>query len=950
MLKPISLAGCCLALVMAAATARAQSVDQDFEFAQRLIERGFPDFANKLMQQVAAKHPDQAGRAKLVKAEGLISQRKFAEAEAVISELPAGDPKADAIRLALGRGYFRVGDMDRARAIYKGFFDQFKTPPSDPDLLKAYRDAAYQFAQMLQQAGDLAGAAEALGRIIATKPGREIERSLMAEQAQMLVDQAVKSSGAERTQLLDRAAKICGEIQWGGVDLWFGHSIITLANIELAKGNRARAQELITKQYRDILREIDKLIEEQNLSRALNPNAGARFLLGQMYEQDAEAAARDPAKKDEVIQALGRALNEYFNVFVKYGDSDWGPRAGIKANEVKARLESMGKTVNVDLGAHAEQAAATQMRLADNLFREKKFAEAAVEYLRVANAYPTADAAARALGFATQSYLELGDKLFARMVIQHIAERYSGRPAGATALLAAATTANNKKDSEFATEIYEAYLKGFPQHERAGMILFFLGNERRKAGDNEGANYYFQRIVDNYPKDQYYPQALRLIARSYYDLGDFEKAAAAYAKLVNDVPPSPERAAAQFSLADCYVRLQQWPKAAAELKTLIDWLTPTNNPYASTDADRERNRALLERAFFQRANVIARITAPADRVQQLRSAALQLYEQFLSQFPKSELAPKALMGLGQMQLALGQTDAAAQTFDRLAREYPQSEEGKNALFSLARSAMEIGQIEQARQAFRKMAQTPDRFSPDEFARIGQLMIDAKLYDEALEAFRIAAENPQILATKDTPASRAILERALFGVGSANFARGNYEEAVKALERLLQEYPRSGLFFEARFMLGEAYAALGNFLAASQSLSDIFRFANDPIQINRASMKLAEVQLRANDKAGALASYQRVALLSDPSKQEQRPFIQEALLKSVPLAMEIGRFKDAVESCDQFLQLFPTSDKVSDVRRMRAEAALQVSSAAGAPPAGSPPAGSPASGQSGGETP
>lgn len=934
MQKMLSRAACCVLAAFLTGEARAQTVDQDFEFAQKLIERGFPDFANKLMLQVVERNPDQAGRAKLIKAEGFISQRKFAEAEAVIAELPAGDPKADAIRLALGRGYFRVGDMDRAREIYKRFFDQFKQIPSDPDLLKAYRDAAYQFGQMLQQSGDLLGAADAMGKVIATKPGREIERSMMAEQAQLLVDHALKLSGGDRDKILAQAAKLCADIQWGGVDLWFGHSIITLANIELAKGNRARAQELITRQYRDILREIDNLIKEQNLPGSLNPIAGSRFLMGQMYEQDAEAAARDPAKQDELVQALGRALNEYFNVFVKYGDSDFGPRAGIKANEIKARLEGMGKTVNVDLGKHAEQAAQTQLRLADNLFREKKFADAAVEYLRVINAYPTAEASIRALGFVIQCYIELNDKLYARAMIEFIQERYAGSPAGAVALLSAATVANNKKDAAFAGEIYEAYLRGFPKHDRAGTILFFLGNERRKAGDDAGANFYFQRIVDHYPQDQYYPQALRLIARSYYDLGDYEKAAAAFAKLVSDIPPSPDRANAQFSLADSYIRLGQWAKAGAELKTLVDWLTPANNPYASTDADREKNRALLERAMFQRANVFARINEPADRVPQFRTAAQQLYDQFLNQFPNSEWAPKAMMGQGQMQMALGQMDAAAQTFERLAQRYPQSEEGKNALFSLARSAMEIGQFDQARQAFRKMAQDTGRYAPDEFARIGQLMIDAKLYDEALEAFRIVTENPQVQATKDTPASRALLERALFGVGSANFARGNFEEAAKALERLLQEYPRSGLFFEARFMLGEAYAAQRNFLASSQSLSDIFRFSNDPVQINRASMKLAEVQLLANDKTGALASYQRVALLSDPTKPEQRPFIQEALQRSIPLAMELNRFKDALDSSDQFLQLFPTSDKVPEIRRLRAEAALRASTTGEQPATGS----------------
>jgi TolA-binding protein len=907
--------------------ARAQSLDQEFEFATKLVERGFPDFANKLMQQIVERHPDQRGRALMIKAEGLISQRKFAEAEAVISELPLGDPKADAIRLMLGRGYFRVGDMDRARALYQDFFNRFKDLPTDPDLLKAYRDAAYQFGQMLQQSGDLLGAVDALGKIIATKPGRDVERSMMAEQAQLLVDHAAKLSGAERDKVLAQAAKICADIQWGGVDLWFGHSIITLANIELVKGNRARAQELITRQYKDILREIDNLIKEQNLPTTFNPNAGARFLLGQMYEQDAEAAARDPAKQDEMVQALGRALNEYFNVFVRYGDTDWGPRAGIRANEIKARLEGMGRTVNIDLGAHAEKAATTQLRLADNLFREKKFAEAASEYLRVVNFYPTAEASMRAMGFIIQCYIELNDKLFARTMIEFTAERYAGQPAAANALLSAATLANNKKDTAFATEIYEAYLRGFPKHERAGTILFYLGNERRKAGDNEGANFYFQRIVDNFPQDQYYPQALRLIARSYYDLGQFDKAAAAYAKLVADIPPSVDRAAAQFNLADSYLRLGDWSKAAAEFETLIRWLTPRDNPYSATDADRERNRGLLERAVFQRANAYARMTEPAEQLAAFRDAAMRGYEQFIKLFPKSELAPRALMGLGQIQLSLGQYDAAARTFEQLAAQYPQSDEGRNALYSLARSAMEIGQFDQARMAFEKMAANASAYSPDEFVRIGQLMIDAKLYDQALQAFRIVSTNKQVLETKDTPASRALLERALFGVGSANFARKNYEEAIAALEQLLQEYPRSGLFFEARFMLGEAYAALEKFAAASQSLSDIFRFSNDPIQINRASLKLAEVQLRANDKTGALASFQRVALLSDASKPEQRPFIEEALWRSIPLAMELERYKDALDSCDQYLQLYPTSDKVPEVRRLRAEAALRASAAA-----------------------
>jgi outer membrane protein assembly factor BamD (BamD/ComL family) len=101
-------------------------------------------------------------------------------------------------------------------------------------------------------------------------------------------------------------------------------------------------------------------------------------------------------------------------------------------------------------------------------------------------------------------------------------------------------------------------------------------------------------------------------------------------------------------------------------------------------------------------------------------------------------------------------------------------------------------------------------------------------------------------------------------------------------------------------------------------------------VNQASLKLAEIQLKGGDKTGALASYQRVALLTDANKAEQRPFIEEAILKGLPIAMELGRYQDVVESCDQFLKLFPTSERVGDVRRTRAEANVKASESGAAP--------------------
>ena len=109
----------------------AQTVDRDFEFATALVEWGFPDFANKVMDAVVRLNPDQSGRANIIKAEGFIAARKFPEAEALVKQMPANDPKADAIQLALAKGYFRYGQLDKARELFGTFFQKYQQPPAD---------------------------------------------------------------------------------------------------------------------------------------------------------------------------------------------------------------------------------------------------------------------------------------------------------------------------------------------------------------------------------------------------------------------------------------------------------------------------------------------------------------------------------------------------------------------------------------------------------------------------------------------------------------------------------------------------------------------------------------------------------------------------------------------------------------------------------------------------
>ncbi|MBU1694482.1 MAG: hypothetical protein KKC51_11030, partial [Verrucomicrobia bacterium] len=326
-------------LLAPAVCAQELNVDQEFEFARGLIPLGFPDYADKVVQQVLRRHPDLKDRATVIQAEILISKRKFAEAEEMVKAMDPASPKAQAISLAVGKGYYAIGEQDKARSIYENFFKQYEGRlPTDADLLVFYREAAFQFGQMLEMAGDLAGAVGAYDKYLQTKPDPNVVRALMAKQAEAHVKLAEGLTGPEQEKHLAAAEKLSSDLQWGGMDIWFGQSLITVAHAHLVRGRPADAQKFLT-QNMDILKEIDDYIRTHDMSMSLSPMAGARFLLGELYQKDAEALAKQDGKGKEAVQAYAKAITEFINVFAQYSTSDWGPKAGLRANDIKKVLE-----------------------------------------------------------------------------------------------------------------------------------------------------------------------------------------------------------------------------------------------------------------------------------------------------------------------------------------------------------------------------------------------------------------------------------------------------------------------------------------------------------------------------------------------------------------------------------------------------------------------------------
>lgn len=912
------------AWILAAGLAPAD-VDEEFRFASGLIsyEPSFPDFAQKVVDAVLAKDPGQKDRSKIIQAEILIKKRQFADAETLINEMGIANPKSQAISLALAKNYFAIGETDKAKTLYEAFFKQYEgQKPTDPDIARFYRDAAYQFAQMQQMAGDHAGAAKSYQRVEEVADNNDMKRSMQVSRAQALVKAAEQKQGDEKNKLLDEAKKICETLQWGGLDLQFVDSIVVMANIELAKGNPAGAKKVLM-QYMDIIKPIDETLKQLNLPLRESPMAGARSLLGRLLKDEGDSLAGQPDKAAEAVAAYSGALGEYYNVFIKYGDSAWGPSAGILAKEIKGILETkFGKTVKIDLpDTLAGKAAGTEFMMADNLFRQKKYADAAAEYLKVLAQFPEAgELSIGALGSLLQCYMNLNDALYAKMVANYLGERFAAKSdIPAKALASVAQLYDKAGNGELANYMFARYLQYCPTDPRAGQILFYLAAKAEKDGKQDQADAYLAKIITDYQTDQNYPKALSKRAWKAYQDKDYAGAIRGLALFIKESQPSPTRAQAMFALADSLRRTERLPEAAKYFEVLVNAISPANNPYANSQADKDRNATLLEQARFYQAFCLSRQGDEANR----RLAVGQL-DGFLTAYPQSALAAKALNIKGSLQMAL-KDPAANDTFAQLARDYPDTDEGRNAQYARINGALELGQFDQAKEALAAMLASPGSYAVGEFARVGQAMLDKELWQEAVDAF--GQVNGK---TED----RALLERALYGIGASKYELGDYAAAVASLNDLMARWPNSALFYQAKFMLARANLALNDLSAAKTVLNDVFRYAREPELVNDASLVYADVLRKADDKTGALATYKRMEYFGGQAMktEKERRQIETAILAAIDLAAALGKTTDLLESCDKYLQWYPTGAKVAEVRQKRTTASLQMAADAAQGPA------------------
>jgi TolA-binding protein len=149
------------------------------------------------------------------------------------------------------------------------------------------------------------------------------------------------------------------------------------------------------------------------------------------------------------------------------------------------------------------------------------------------------------------------------------------------------------------------------------------------------------------------------------------------------------------------------------------------------------------------------------------------------------------------------------------------------------------------------------------------------------------------------------------------------------------HPQTGYFFDAQLLLGEATLACGDADTAAAALGEVFRLDRDADRRRQANFLLAQVQAAQGRMDAAYASYLRLALHPDPTRDpDTAPLYRRSTLEALTLAGNAGDWETVVVLAEKFLVAWPNDPDGTAVRQKRNRARVELSRA-GADPGGAP---------------
>ena len=416
-------------------------------------------------------------------------------------------------------------------------------------------------------------------------------------------------------------------------------------------------------------------------------------------------------------------------------------------------------------------------------------------------------------------------------------------------------------------------------------ILYNMGVQALANNRNKEADEYFKQAiaVGNYDKTALNESRLWL-AEAEYREGNYSEAAKHQQEYVKAINKSDENyGLAQYNLGYSLYGQKRYAEAktafqnAIASKQLSNDLTADaynrigdaqyyardfSGAQASYDqAMRLDKNSSGDYSMYQKGIMMGLNHQYADEIKQM--------DALIAAYPKSDLAPQAMLEKGNAQALLGKNDEALDTYAALLKNYPRSVEARKGLLQTALVNKSMGKEDAALEAYKKVikqyptsdeAQAAAEDMKLIYADRGQLAEFSKFLNSVPNAPQIdvneverltfeAAEKAAIDTRpsidkmqqylKDYPAG-AYVAKAHYYIARYHYSKGKYDDAMKEIDQALQGGGDASYAQDAYAMRSDILSRQGKLDEALQSYKDLAERASS--EDNRTLAQLGAMRV------------------------------------------------------------------------------------------------------------
>ncbi|MEX0607872.1 MAG: tetratricopeptide repeat protein [Balneolaceae bacterium] len=178
------------------------------------------------------------------------------------------------------------------------------------------------------------------------------------------------------------------------------------------------------------------------------------------------------------------------------------------------------------------------------------------------------------------------------------------------------------------------------------------------------------------------------------------------------------------------------------------------------------------------------------------------YQQFILEYPGSDLSVVLLKDLGHRYTEQGKYEAAIEYYQQAIQSWMKSVKASETKYWIAEAAAENRDYSNSRTYFLELAdEYPDsKWAPNALYARGRLYLEEEEYDASAQAFELL---------KERYPSNEITRRVGIALGESYYQQGRYEEAIEALRNALT-YLDTDTRTKAVFLIAESHNYLNNY--------------------------------------------------------------------------------------------------------------------------------------------